>query len=227
MLKNRRSIISTKHSGDTNQLTTLSLFLMLLAFFIVLNVNSNYEVSRSVPVLQSIERTFSPKVVGYEEKENSATESQQKVTGQANAIDQLQATFKAEIPGLKVTVKKDLDLMSTTISRLKFRNMILEKSPAISRIREILNRFIESDKGYVMDMVFYFEQDPAKESFDSPENYKNFLKEVQRYIPLLQEAGFDRRTISLSFFKGNVDDVTLMFKTRTQEYVLPDLEDES
>ena len=62
-MKHRRRKISGDSGGSSGgQLLAMSLFIMLLAFFIVLNAISNYENSKVKPVLQSIELTFASKI---------------------------------------------------------------------------------------------------------------------------------------------------------------------
>ncbi len=49
---------------DGMSFLTLSLFIILLAFFIIINASSNYDISKSKPVMRSLKETFASKVAG-------------------------------------------------------------------------------------------------------------------------------------------------------------------
>ena len=59
MRHNRRRRIEDSGSGKSVQLLSLALFIMLLAFFIVLNAVSTFEPNKVEPIIGSLESTFS------------------------------------------------------------------------------------------------------------------------------------------------------------------------
>ena len=95
----------SKPSGDSAQILSLSLFIMLLAFFIVLNAISSFDEQRVNPAIQSIEQTFQTKIEPRGGRQ-AATETVHDTLMRGSAFDRVKALFRAELPSFRV-VQRD------------------------------------------------------------------------------------------------------------------------
>lgn len=93
-------------SGDGSQVLALGLFIMLLAFFIVLNSLSTFDETTAAPVLASLERTFAPRVyrqdVGQTQVIAPAQGSQD-----GGSLERISGMFTARIPGIKLARERE------------------------------------------------------------------------------------------------------------------------
>src|SRR5690606_597331 len=82
---------------------TLSLFFMLLAFFIALNGISTYESGRYKPVVKSLAATFSVNIVprGGTQGPSEAPAAEESIL-EGESIDQIEGLFNAQITGVEV-----------------------------------------------------------------------------------------------------------------------------
>lgn len=223
MSRRRRFISSDTESSNVNQLTTLSLFIMLLAFFIVLTSRSNYELEKTQPVIQSIERTFAAKVVGKDKSQSSSVEDPNQSFNEGNVFEQLNAFFKAEFPKIDTKKASGEDTMSAKIPKADFLRGLQESSPSSLKLRDLLNRYSGTSKSYVMEVTFHFTQDPARSAFNDPQAYRKTLREAEELIEKMETIGFSSDTIALNFIKGDPSDLTLVFRDQPGTYTFTSL----
>ncbi len=97
-------------NGKSGQLLALALFIMLLAFFIVMNAISNFEEDKVDPIMESIGKTFgshydqllAQKVQSGDMPSETAHEDRS--SGQGSALERLQAMFNAELTGYEAQI---------------------------------------------------------------------------------------------------------------------------
>ena len=97
LLQRRRRNQSDQNSApnNTGQMMTLSLFIMLLAFFIVLNSISSYEEQKSEDIRESLRLTFTNQTM--ERAAPSARKSLAEKLNEGHSFDRIEALFQAEI----------------------------------------------------------------------------------------------------------------------------------
>jgi len=103
--RRRRRIQSDPAPSATGQMMNLSLFIMLLAFFIVLNAISTFEENKAAKVRRSVEDSFSVKITRDNEAP-SVTQGKAKSINEGNSFDRVEALFKSQFSGVKPS--KDL-----------------------------------------------------------------------------------------------------------------------
>lgn len=108
--------------SDAMQFLTLSIFILLLAFFVILNVHSQLDGNKVDPVLASVEKHFAKSIYGHAGK--PAAVDQNNATGEGSAPDAIAALFTAA--SISFTLEKvDGDsAFMITLSKQDFRHAL-------------------------------------------------------------------------------------------------------
>ena len=92
-----------------NPYLNLSLFIMLLSFFLILNGISNFQNDKSFPVLNSLNITFTKKELEAPKPSQSMEDEESSRKG--NTLDKLEALFKVHIANAE-SAKRQIVLYS-------------------------------------------------------------------------------------------------------------------
>lgn len=212
--------------GKVGQLLNLSLFIMLLAFFIVLNSLSTFDEQKSRPVMESLESTFTSRVQRFDEAP-STTESPEQSQGEGRSIDRIEALFKAQIPGLDyekddkngtMTVHMSFDDLMTEILKIKGTNLQTESVAQISYDTLFLSMLIavlkteETGHLYEMDMVLELEDDPSLLRNKDPQALKESVSDIGFVARVLEKENMPKSLMSVGLKKGKPGMVNLLFR---------------
>lgn len=87
---------------DTTLISSLALFIMLLSFFIVLVANSSFEEHKALPVLESLNRTFTMRAFRDGAGPSLAPDMEQGTGAGQSSLEIAGEMFRAEFPGIEV-----------------------------------------------------------------------------------------------------------------------------
>lgn len=221
----RRRRGSDNASGAGGQTLTLSVFIMLLAFFIVLNAISEVRQQKVGPALRSIVETFAmeraapPALVeeGGEEPEPS---------GKGDALGALDALFRAELPGIKAERDDGRGVMHVRMTREAFVNA-LEQAKTVSLPRESVYQwkpgsFVATLVGLTvllkqgvslrMDVLLNLAEEPAILRAKDPAALTAAMKEAGGIADILVKAGLLAENLSVGLNKGQPRTVDIYFR---------------
>lgn len=205
-----------------NQFLALSLFIMLLSFFIILNTLSNFEDVKSRPVLNSIATTFSSNAPEEVHSPN-AVESTQKSINEGDTLDNLKSLFNAHITGAKVSKNRLGTMMHIQMPLKQFESSLLAPSRNRAPSQRLgapgtftptlvsLMQTRETDIPYRMDMVLNTAIDPASAVVDEPEQIRLDMRKISTLSKRLEESGLQKKLISAGMAKGEVGMIDLYF----------------
>ena len=88
--------------GGRHSNRLLSIFIILLAFFIVLNGLSQYSEPKVGQALESLENAFSQSILPEITDKSSMDEREQNSEGQGDAVKELQGVLKSLLPNLDI-----------------------------------------------------------------------------------------------------------------------------
>jgi len=161
----------------------LSLFIMLLSFFIVMNSVSSYETTKISPVIDSIEMAFGSKL----EEEKLAKPSE---AGNVMTIDVSVEKFE--------TVLRDIDVMRSgeevTRSESFVPTLISLIDASQTRVPYRMDMFVQTQKG--ADLT----------------NKTAKIKQAARFGQALELAGMERKLISAGVRTGEDGLMTIVFR---------------
>ncbi len=214
------------------QLLGLSLFIMLLAFFIVLNAISSYEETKVRPIMDSLGEVFSSRLQEDErvEESPSVTEDESKSINEGSALDKMQALFKSQIPSHEAVVSNRKGVMYVKVPFDDFEEAILAvgqpskvKKQEEGEQAQFLKGFflptlislVDMDTGnipYRMDIVLNVNENPARLQNRRPKKLAALMKKMGRIASKIEDAGLPTKLVSVGLQKGEEDMVEIIFR---------------
>ena len=204
----------------------LSLFIMLLAFFIVLNAISTFEENKAAKVRRSVEDSFSVKITRDNEAP-SVTQGKAKSINEGNSFDRVEALFKSQFSGVKPSKDLSRGVMMIDLPYVKFEKAInaldqydLTQSPARNEVREnfflpTLSSILQANINGAptrMEIYMHMNDNPASLQNDQPRDVRvttNLLGEFSRKI---QSNDVPEKLINIGIAKGDPTVVRLVFR---------------
>lgn len=221
----RRRIEGASEGGNSLRLLNLSLFIMLLAFFLVLNGISSYEEVKYRPILQNLQMTFS--TVQREEGDGpSMAPSSEQSFNEGATVDRIDALFNAQITGFKTQKLQDEGVMTTSIPREEFdRAMTTMGQVDLTKVKTVtglqtyfvptlVSLMLSAEKGrpYRMDLVLHTQGDPAALMNEKPAILRDLIAQASTYAAILTKAGLPETLVNIAVEQGDPQTVTLYFR---------------
>lgn len=206
MIKNNR--ITEKPEGATlsgSTLLSLSLFIILLAFFIVLNSISNYSDPKINAAFYSLDLAFDQNIVQSEFEEQINDETQVSEDGKGDSIEDMQGILRSILPGLDTQLSENPNggkIMAIRIKKDQFDRLSSRLIPLFIRIMNVKDgdhNFELSITSYVQDVL----TPSARRSFDAAKIYQNQII----------ENGIASKRLTLSIEQGNPAYMMFRFDT--------------
>lgn len=201
-----------------NQFLALSLFIMLLSFFIILNTLSTYDDRRAEPILNSLLDTFS--VEDKKLVKQGDTPSQETAESEGTSLDQLQDLFTSTISGVKAKQNK---LGTELLIRVPYELFIDEVTATLMADAPVTPR-AQDGKGflvptlvslmntenaitYKMDMLVNVET-PQEES----EEHMRLARDLGRISYIMEQAGLPRKLMTSGMNEGELGYIDIYFR---------------
>lgn len=208
MIRQKHKVIETNEqpalSGST--LLSLSLFIILLAFFIVLNALSYYVENKVDAAFDSLDLAFATQIVPASAIEETMAENQPSEDGAGDSLEDVQATLRAVLPGLNVQLTDDPNagqVMAIRMQKDQFEKLSKQLIPVFVRILNLKDdaaQFHMHITSYVRDPL----SDTAQKSLNIIQFYRSNLVDRQvdiNRLSLAIEQG-NPAFLSFSFEKG-------------------------
>lgn len=208
-----------------NQFLALSLFIVLLSFFIVLNSISTFEISKTRPVLESLGLAFRTEKTDplFGLKDMAVIPGEQdfarSMTGQGSALQKIEALFSSHIEGLEVRRNRLGNEMAVRLPFAEFSKQIHEelapgKKEDDERFLPVLVSLMEAGEAqgapsYRMDMVLETAENPYSPSLFSGAGAGASLAAIALR---LETAGLPANLLGAGLLKGENGMLTLRFR---------------
>ena len=208
-----------------NQFLGLSLFIMLLSFFIILNAISTFEVTKTRPVLNSLTMAFSSQETKDIRPPGKALEASPASQLGSN-LDRIQALFESQITAVQASKNRLGNMMFIRMPFEEFQNAVIssltipvDDAQAIGgdsyvNMLPLLVSLLQtnSDVSYKMDMVLNLEQDPSDMVLDAPDQFRAANVSVADIAERLENAGLPKYQVTTGLKQGEAGVVELMFR---------------
>lgn len=189
-------------SGST--LLALSLFIILLAFFIVLNAISTYSEPKVEDAFESLDTAFSVQLTPKEFEQVTADERQQDDTkGEGDSMEDMEELLQSILPGLDVNLTDDDSggkVMAVRMKKDRFESLTAQLIPLFIRILNVK----DGEGAYELFITSYVQDsldNDAQISFQILQDYRN---EMIR-------SGLEDNRIALGVELGNPAYMTFRF----------------
>lgn len=216
-----------EEDGFSRQLLSLSLFVVLLAFFIVLNGVSTFDEGKVRDTMSSVGFAFGTKIEaisGFDGEEASQTESEEGETGEGSVFERMQALFNANIPGNKAVLSRSQGVLHVALPLEEFEQSVAATLQAEGRLNDggmsdymidtliaLMNR---EDEGvtYRMDIMYNMSDSPAEMLNSSPQELRSHLIRAGALAADIEKIGLPEGLMSIALSKGNPAIVDLFFR---------------
>lgn len=213
-----------------NQYLGLSLFIMLLAFFVILNNISEFEDASSNKIINSLSLAFSGNPIG-EEDLPSVKHSELIEFREGDVLDDIEGFFKAHLKSFQIRRNRLGTEMAVQISLEEFEEMITgadaEKERAFLLTLVSLLDSAETDLPYALDIRISL----SKDVLELPQDDKKRViftaaKQVAVWSGIVEKSGMPKRYLSAGIEYDQPDQVTLYFR-QYQPFMLAQSADEN
>lgn len=210
-----------------NEFLGLSLFIMLLSFFIILNALSDFEDTKADPIMSSLNMAFSAGAIDKDAPAPSIQSSEETSMNEGTTLDKIEGLFGAQVKNFRVTKNRLGTEMYIRLPRAEFeaalgnqgQDLFLEEegsnpmmeAPFLEMLVDLINS-ARTTVPYRMDIVLNLGANPAVMRNESPETLDTAMRTVSGYSELLEREGVPIRFISAGLGADEADIVELMFR---------------
>ena len=222
-IRRRKSIRNDQPGAMASQLLGLSLFVMLLAFFIVLNSISSYDEAKVAPLRQSLEQTFATLIDQTGNLKPVIAKSPDVAFGEGDTLEQVEGLFKSQIAGTETVTSTARGTMYIRVRKTDFETMVNsigdKKMPKASQdfLATLVSVLRSDQRGtpYRVDIIYNLDDNPARIGNREPGRMAEMVKAVAVIAGKIEAAGLPQKLMTIGLQKGDPDFVELMFSPHT------------
>lgn len=219
--RRRKISMDDRQTGIGGQILGLSLFVMLLAFFIVLNSISSYETAKTDPIMQSVSQAFSTKISQTGQDKPSITESTQRGSGEGDTMEQIESLFRGQIHSVDIVTNRQRGVIVIDVSRDDFEKAVADlgdekQSTKFGRdFLQTLASVLRSERRrtpYHIEITYHLNDNPARLYNTDPKTVAESIKAVGAMAQAIEDAGMPAALMSIGLQKGDPARVELFFE---------------
>jgi hypothetical protein len=204
--KTHKNPMDDDQAGSQSSLVlSLSLFILLLAFFIILNGLSEYSQPKMDQAFDSLDLAFSTNITPTEMTKTAPDEREKNKDGAGDSLEELQGILSSLLPDLNMqmgaTPNDDGNEMVLHLPKAQYEKLSVDLRPLFVRILNQKDR----TQTYGLTFVSYV-RDPLSE------NAKISLNIVNQYREALIEDGLVAYRASTEIAKGNPAMLAIRFE---------------
>ncbi|MCL4679325.1 MAG: hypothetical protein KJ017_12115 [Alphaproteobacteria bacterium] len=210
-----------------NQYMSLSLFLMLLSFFIIMNGTSGFEESKARPVMRSLSVAFSNTTT--EQGEAPLSEFvPHSFTGEGETLERIESLFNSHLPDAQAKRNRLGNMMRIRLPVRSFE-IGIDTTEATATGSEkgkflpMLVALLQSQSAgipYRMDMMMALPDDPAALAASNPSALREKLTSVSTMAQSLERAGIPGTLMGTGLERGENGFIDIYFR-RDEPYEPP------
>jgi len=224
--------VSSKGLG--NQLLALSLFIILLAFFALLNAKSNYDEQKSKAVLQSLERSFAIQTTGTPDLSARIEDPRQRA-GAGEALDKIEGILRAQSIPFEVQQLSGNGEFYIELDKNKFLEFIgigvgkkNDVDPVFMAKLIILLQPQNLITQYKVKIALGMASNPVTNYKKTPQSVIDAIKITDQIANQFIKHGLERKQIEITIEHTNPEKITLYFdrfKEIEQGEIVKDFQD--
>ncbi len=188
--------------------STLSLFIMLLAFFIMLNASADFDATRVRPVMQSIQETFTSRVFRDDVGPSLRPGAEQGMGDGNEAYNSLEAYFSTSFPGVQPKMIPTRGIFYLELPADEFERKYFS---ANSKLQKTLIEKMWAYQQLQMEIWLNIEDDPGVASGAARDELRAKMKKVTGWAAELEKEGLQHGTLTVGLQKGDPKKVIVLF----------------
>lgn len=202
--KRRKNDGNGSSTAEQSTLMSLSLFIILLAFFIVMNGLSEFSKPKVDQAFGSLNMTFSTSIIDSSFDKTSSDDHEEEDDGQGDAMEMLQGTLRSILPNLSIVSEPSPNggkMMAVRITKNQFENVSDALFPLFVRL--LNHQDMKSEYG--LEITSYVRESTS-------ESAQRSFAVLNEYMADLEKAGLARDRLSAVIENGNPAWLMLHFK---------------
>ncbi len=210
----RRKRADFEFGTEGAQMIGLALFLILLAFFIMLSGLSGFSADKTQAVAQSLRETFGVSSFVYPGGDGDRLQPTYRWGfGTGDALNTISGAFENEVPGLNIPQSKRAGTLEIDIPLSAFDQMVGHGTNApLSPLLQRLARFVQKEKTTTYRLTLAVHQRPALYPAGAGVLAERLLP---RWADRLIAHGFEAKNLSLAVEPGHPGAVRLRIEPET------------
>lgn len=218
MRRSRRRFIADDSKTLGSQIPALSLFVIMLAFFIMLNSVSVIKEEKAKPLMDSIEEAFASRISQNENWQPSTATSDESGTGEGRVTDRMEGLFQAHIAGIKTQQDEGAGTLLMRMSYADFTAAVSSAGDSARQNRQFMETLASmlrsgaAGQPYRMDIFLQVDDNPAVMQGRQPQKMSVLMRDLGVLAQQLEKAGLPQRLMSVGLEKGQSGAVELLFR---------------
>jgi hypothetical protein len=195
-------------SRQSSVVMTLSLFIMLLSFFLIMNANVDFSEARVQSVLRSIEDTFTTRV--FRDGQGPSTRADaEHALGEGQALESMDAYFRSTFPGFEPQMIPSRGIMSVTIEQAKFEQIMFGERKSYQKV--LIEKMWSYDM-LQMEIWLNIQEDPGVASGRDAKSVSDMIRTTASWATNMEVAGLDKGRLTIGIKQGKPGFVTVLFR---------------
>lgn len=218
MRRSRRRFIADDSKSLGSQIPGLSLFIILLTFFIMLNSISVIKDEKAKPLMDSVEEAFAARITSNENWLPATVISHDMGMEEGRTPQRIETLFQAHVAGVQtqkdemtgqLLMRMPYDEFAAAISTLGDRAL---QNKAFLQTLTSLVRSEAVGQPYRMDIFLQVDDNPAAMTRKQPQKMAVLMRDMGALAQALEKAGLPQRLMSVGLEKGQSGFVELLFR---------------
>lgn len=218
MRSRRRKITQDESRSLGSQILGLTMFIMLLAFFIILNSISTFNKEKIQPLRESLQMAFTSTLTTSVDLDPSIVSTTDKENSEGKVTARLERLFSANIAG--VEAKTD-DGTGTILLRMKyddFKKAVSAAEAGVSSKSDFMRTLVSlvrtdmSGFTYRMDAFVQVKGNPAHMQNREPQKISAIMSDLSGIAMRLGKTGLPDRLMSFGIEEGDEGMVEILFR---------------
>lgn len=185
---------------------TLSLFIMLLSFFMMLSATSEFEVTKVKAVMQSLDETFSPRI--FRDGEGpSVSPDAEAMPGQGQAFESIDGLFKAAFSGIQPQLIPSRGIMFIELPQPEFQEKFFGTDTALTKT---LLEKLWTYNGIQIELWINVEEEPG--AVGDQAALRARMEQLAAWARTFETGGLEKERLTIGMKKGRGGIVTLLFR---------------
>jgi hypothetical protein len=194
--------------GQGSIVMTLSLFIMLLSFFMILNSQSRFVPERVLPAMKSLNETFSTRIFNDGAGRDGRPDLAQMPEENKDAYQSLDQYFRSSFPNSTQRLVPSRGLLFLEVDAAEFERKMFGRSEAAQKT------LLEKMWAYPdmqMEIWLNLQDDPGISSPETQKNKQDSITRLSTWATALEKSGLDKEHLTIGIQKGDPSKVLVLF----------------
>lgn len=189
-------------------LGTLSLFIQMVAFFMMINATSSYDNDRVRPILKSLQETFTTRVFREDVGPSLAPDVEQQSGAGHEAYQSLDNYFRTSFPGFSPQMIPTRGIFYLELPLDQFEAKFFNPNP---KLQKTLIEKMWAYQHLQMEIWLNLEEDPGASSSDARDELRAKINKLSGWAAQLEKNGLQHGTLTIGLQKGDPKKVVVLF----------------